>query len=290
MPQLSPVSTKPETQATPATKKAEHQTAPSKAEPTPVATKSQPTPDPIKAVPTVPTPKAKMEPTSIKMEITARAASAQIKADTTLIPTARVSPIAAEKQPLAASIAESIIPTMAPVATPKVEVPNADVPKTITVGNKEEAVKKDLSETEFSKPDYSKIKDEAGVAAALSFPVNEVTLVPTSPIAAEVVMAGVVPETETKPELSAPEIIVKEEQPYDHIKLTDTAKSLQQVVVQPKSQERQLVLEVEPIIAADRKEEPDKLVEKIFDVTSTPDTQPVSTKNIIIKVRMLPFD
>lgn len=291
LPQPSPVSAKPETQATPATKKAE---------PTPAATKSQPTPAPIKAVPTVPTPKEKMEPTSVKMETTATAASAQIELETTLIPTtSKVSPVAAEKQPLAASTAEPIIQTVAPVqqtvVTPKVEVPNTDVPKTVPVENKEEAVKMELSVTEFpkaeeSKPNLSKVKVEDGVTAASFFPLTEATVVPTSPIAAEVAIARVVPGIETKPELSAPERVIKEVQPGDHNELTEPTKSLQQVEVQPKSQEPQQVLEEESVRAVDSKEMADKLIEKTIDITSTSETQPVSTKNIIMKVRMSPLD
>lgn len=298
MPQPSPVSAKPETQATPVTKNAEPKTAPTKAEPTPVATKSQPTPAPIDAVPTVPTPKAKMEPTSVKKETTA--VSAQIKLETTPIPTtAKVSPVTAEKLPLAASTKEPIMPTMAPVqqtvVTPKVEVLYTDVSKTVTVGDKEDVVKMELSVTEFSqtkesKPDLSKVKVEPGVDAALCIPVTEATPITPSPIPAEVAMAAVFPRTETKPELSAPERIIKEIQPDDQIKGTETTKSLQQVEVRPMSQEQQLELVVEPIIVADNKEVADKLVEKIIDATSTPETQPVSTENIIIKVRTAPLD
>uniref|UniRef100_A0A8D0CU74 Zinc finger piccolo-type domain-containing protein n=1 Tax=Sander lucioperca TaxID=283035 RepID=A0A8D0CU74_SANLU len=94
MPQLSLVSAKPETLATPATKQTHRKTSPTKSEPTPVATKSQPTPAPIKAVPTGPTPKAKVEPTSVTMETTSTADSAQIEMDTTRIPTTvKVSPV-----------------------------------------------------------------------------------------------------------------------------------------------------------------------------------------------------
>lgn len=272
-----PVSAKPETLTTPATKKAEPKTSPTKAEPTPAATKPQPTPAPIKAVPTVPTPKAKMEPTAV---------SAQIEIETTRIPTtAKVSSVTAVKQPLAESTAEPILPTMATVqqkaVTPKVDMPNIDVPKTETVETREEAVKVEPG------PELPKVKADAGVAAASSFPVTEPTVVPTSPLAAEVAVDGVVPGTETKPELSAaPEMIIMKVQPDDHIKPTEPTK----VEVQPKSQEPQLVLGVEPVIAADSKEIADKLVEKITDITSTPEIQPVSTKSIIIKVRIGPLD
>ena len=102
-------------------------------------------------------------------------------------------------------------------------------------------------------------------------------------------MAGVFPLPETKPELSAPEKTIKGVQPDDYIKLTEPTNSLQQVEEQPKSQKPQLVLEVEPVTAADSKEMADTLVEKIIDIPSTPGTQPVSTKNIIVKVRMCPL-
>lgn len=292
MPQPSPISAKPEIQATPATKEAEPKIAPTKAEPTPAATKSQPTPAPIKAVPTVPSPK--MEPASVKVETTPTAAATQI--ETTLIPTtAQVSPVTEEKQPQAAPSAEPTIPTMAPVketvVPSKVKVPNTDVTKTVTMETKEEAVKKELNITKFptaeeSKPDLPKVKFEAGVAAASSFPVTEATVVPTSTIPTEIALGGDVSGTETKPGLSATKRTVKEVEPDDHIKLTEPTKSSQQVEVQPKTQETPLPLKIESVIEEDSKEVADNLVEKITDVTSTPETQPVSTKSIIIKVRM----
>lgn len=291
MPQPSPTSAKPETKTTLVTKKAESKTAPTKAEPnttpamaeaTPVVPKSQPTPTPIEAAPTVSTLNAKMEPTSFKMETTVTAASAQIETETTIKPTTlKVSPVTAEKQPLAASTGESSIPTMDPmqqtVVTEKVEVPNTDVPNTVTVGEKEEVAKMELSVTELpktedTKPDFSKVEADAAS--------SEATVVPGPPKGA---MAGVIPGTETQPELSAPNRIIKEVQP-DENKLTEPTKSLQKIEVQPKSQEPQLVLEVEPVIAADSKELADKLPEKTVDITSTLETQPVSTENIIIKV------
>ncbi|XP_035520783.1 protein piccolo-like [Morone saxatilis] len=288
IPQPSPVSAKPETQSNQATQKAEPKTAPTKAELIPMATESQPSPVPIKAVPTA---KAKMEPTSVKMGTTATAASAQIELETTLTPTtAKVSPVTAEKQPLEASTATSVIPAMAPVkhteVTQKVEVPKADIPKTLKVGGKEEAVELEYSVSEFpkteeSKPDLSTVKVEAGVIAS-AFPVTKSTVSLTSPIAAEVAMAKVVPETETQPECPVYEEIIKEVQSDDHIKLTEPTQSLQQVKVQPKSQEPPLVMEVEPVVAADSKEVADEQVKKIMDVTSTTVTQLVSTENIII--------
>lgn len=281
MPQPLPVSAKPETQATLTTKKAEPQATPTKTEPTPVPTKSQPSPAAIKKVPTVPTPKEKMDPTSVKMDTMAKAATAQIEPTTE-----KVSPVAAEKQPLA-STAEPPIPPLAPVqeivVTPKVEVPNTDIPKTVTVGDglaKMEDSTKESYKTEESKPDISKIKAEAGVAVASSFPATEATVVPTFAIAAEDAVSGIIPATETQPESFAPERIVKEVHPDDHIKLT--------VEVKSKSQE-QLPVEAEPAIAADLKEVVDKLAEEKIAITSTQETQPVST-NMIIKVRKGPFE
>lgn len=294
MSQPSPVSAKPEAHATLAIKKAEPQTTPTKAEPTSEATKSQPAPAAIKAIPTVLTPKANTEPTSVTTETMATAACAQIELKTTVIPTtARDSPVTTEKQLLAASTAEPNITTMAPLqetaVIPNVEVPNTDLPKTVTVRDKEEEVKMELSVTgrpkiEESKPSF---KVEAGITVASSSPVTETTFVPTFPVAAEVAMAGVVQSTDKQPELSTPERIIKEVQPDDHIKLTEPTKSLQQVEVQPKSQEPQL--DAKPVTVADSKDMASKMVEEIIDITSSPETQPVSTKNIIIKVRMGPL-
>lgn len=279
MAQPSPASAKLETQAAPATKKAE---------PTPAAMKSQPTPAPIRAAETVPTTKEKMEPTN------ATATSAQIELETAIIPTAeKVSPVTTETQPSKASASEPIIPTMTPmqqaVVTQKVEVPNTDVTKTVTVGDKEEAVKKELSvmdfpKTEESQVDLSTVKAEAGVDTASASPVTEA--IPTSPFTAKVAVS---PVTETQTELAAPEVINKKEQLDDHVKLTEPIKSLQQVEVQPKSQEPQLALELEPVIKTSEVVA-DKLVEKVIDITATSETQPVSTENVIIKVRMCSLD
>ncbi|KAF3854740.1 hypothetical protein F7725_022795 [Dissostichus mawsoni] len=254
------------------------------------ATKPEPTTPPIKAVPIVSTKKAQMEPTSVKLETMAKAASAEIKTEIARIPTiATVSPVTADKQPLAASTAEAIIPTMASVqkTTEKVTVvvPTTNVPKTVTVENKEEAVKVEFIETKDSKakdskPDIPKAKAVAGEAEASSFPVIEATAVSTSSISAEVAMAEVVPEMEKVAELSAHGKIIKEVQADDHIELTDLPTSLQQVEVQPKSQERQLVLEEKP---TDSKEIADKLVDNIIDIPSTPETQQISTETVVIK-------
>uniref|UniRef100_A0A3Q3QC80 Zinc finger piccolo-type domain-containing protein n=1 Tax=Monopterus albus TaxID=43700 RepID=A0A3Q3QC80_MONAL len=289
MPQPLSVSAKPEIQSTPATKKAEPKPAITKAEPTPTATKSQSTPAPIIAGPTVLSQKAKMEPTSIKIETTSTAASTLIELKATLLPTAaKVSPATEETQPFSVTTVEPTIPTMAPVqhtvATPKVEVPKTDVPKSLTVQTKEEAVKME-SVTEFSKPeefktDLPKVKVETDVSAVF-FPEAEATL-PTSPVAAED-MPGV--ETETKIDFSSPERIIKEVHLDDHVKLTEPSQSLQQVEVQPKSQEPLPILEAETVMEADTIEVADKLAEKISGITSTPETQPVST-HIMINVRM----
>lgn len=247
-----------------------------------------------KAVTTVPTQKPKMETTSIKMEIMATAASAQIKIQPTRIPTtAKISPVTAEKLPLAASTAELMTPTMATVqqtsGAPKVDLPNPGFPNTVTEQIREESVKVELSEPEYpkvkeSKPDLPKVKAEAGVASASSCPGTEATVVPTPLIAAEVV-----PGNETKTELSFPEKTIQEVLTDDHIELTEPTQSLPQPEVQPKTQEPQLVLEVEPVIGADSKKLADKLVEKIIDITLTPETQNVSTKNIIVIVSMGPL-
>lgn len=267
IPQPSPVSAKLETQATPATKKAEPKTASTKTDLTTAATKSQPTSAPIKDVPTVPTPKPKMEPVQMQ-PTTATSASTQIKLQTTIMPTiSKVSPVTEEKQPLATELS---IPTLAPVqqklVTPKGEVLN-------TEEKDEEAVKTELSVTELpkaeeSKTDLPKVKAEVGVSAASTVSVSEATAVPTSHIAAEAATDRVVPESETKPE----------------IKLTEPTKSLPKVDVQPKSREPQPVSE--PVIEADIKEVANKVVEKIIDVTSPSETKPVSTKDITVKVRM----
>nr|XP_008285673.1 PREDICTED: protein piccolo-like [Stegastes partitus] len=292
MPQPSPVPAKPETQAAPATPKAEPKTAPTKAEEKPGATKPQPVPAPIEAVPTVPTPKAKTEPTSVKMEAVATAASTQIEPETTPAPKiAKVSPVTAEKQPLATPTAEPFTPPMAPVqqpeVTPKVEVPNTDIPKTVTVEKKEEAVEMDISVAELpkaqeSKHDLPEVKVDASAVMASATPMTAATTVPTETTAAEAV-SGVVPETETKAQVSVPERIIKEVQPDDDIKLTKPAESLQQVEVQPTTQEQQLTLEVKPVREPESKEIADKLEEKITDITSAPESKPVPTKSIIIK-------
>ncbi|XP_051808748.1 mucin-5AC-like [Acanthochromis polyacanthus] len=292
MPQPSPVPAKAETQATAAAKKAEPKTALTKAEEKPGATKPQPVPTPIEAVPTVPTTKAKAEPTSVKMEAVATAASVQIELETTKTPKiAKISPVIAEKQPLVASTAEPYMPPMAPVqqpeATPKVEVPNTDIPKTVTVESEKETMKMDIGVAEppkaqESKPDLPEVKVEASVFTTSATPMTTATAVPTETIQAEAASV-VVSETETKAQVSVSERSIKEVQLDDDIKLTKPAKSLQQIEVHPTTQEQQLTLEVQPVKEAESKEIADKLDERITDITSAPESQPVLTKSIMIE-------
>lgn len=285
MPQPSVVSAKLETQNAPTSKMAEPKTALAKAESTPIATKTQPTTAPIKTLPTDTT--SKMEPTSVQMDTTPTKASTQIEPEAT---TAKITPVTEEKLPQAASSAESAMaPEQKTDEPPKVEVSTTDVPKTVPEDTQEEAVKMEHSVaevhiTEESKPDLPKVKAEADVAVTSAVPVTAEE--PTTHLAAEEALAdGDVPGTETKPELPAPEAVIKEAQPDDHIELTEATKSLQQEKVQPKTQETQLVLEIEPVTEADSKEVADKQVKKIIDVTAPPETQTESTENII-KVRM----
>ncbi|KAG7217454.1 hypothetical protein INR49_021622 [Caranx melampygus] len=287
MPQPSAVSAKLETQVKPTSKMAEAKTAPAKAEPTPVATKTPPTTAPIKILPTDTTPK--IGPTSVKMETTPTTASTQFEPEAT---TGKITLVTEEKQPQAASTAESVIPTMAPEQKteelPKVEVSTTDVPITLPVDTQEEAAKMEHSVAEVhiaeeSKPDLPKVKAETDVAVTSSVPVTDTAVEPPTHIADEEALAGDVPRTETKPEVCAPEAIINEAQPDDHIEMTEATKSLQQEQVQPKTQETQLVLEIEPMIEAGSKEVADKPVKKTIDVTAPPETQTVSTENIIIK-------
>lgn len=267
MPQPSPVPAKAEIQATPATKKAEPKTPTTKAEPTPEATKSQPTPSPMEAAPTVPAPQAKAESTPIKTDVVSTTtAPPQIKKEKTPLPTtAEVTSETVEKKPLPTSTIKSVTAAVAPVqqadVTPKVEVPNADVPKTIAVEKQGVEIYDDVTQERTT--DFPKIKIEAGVATASSIPM-------TDTIAAHAAVPGVVPETEIKPEVSAPEMIIKEAKPM---------KSLQQVEVPPKSAE-QPISEVKPVTAADSR---DLDFKKTTEVTSAPELQPVST---IVQVRI----
>lgn len=255
VPQSSPVAAKLETQATPATEKAEPKTAPTKADLTTAPTKSQPTSTSMKEIPTVPTPEPIMEPVQAE-PTTATPASTQIKLETTV---SKVSPVTEEKLPLAAELS---VPTLATVqqtlVTPKAEIPNTEVTVTVEIG--EDAV------TELPRAEgFSKVKAESGLSAVSTVPVTEATAVPISCIAADATVDRVTTATETKPE----------------IKSAEPTKSLPQAEVQPKSQEPQ----PRPVIEADIKKVADKLVEKITDVTSPLEKQPVSTKDIDIKVR-----
>lgn len=284
MPQPSPISAKPETQATPAAKKAESKIAHTKTEPTPVATKSELTHATTQDVTTVTTPKAEAEPISVQMETTATTASTQNKLEITLTPTVpKVQPVTAENQSTAEN---SMPPVQQTLIAPKVEVPNTEVLKTGTVESKEEAVEVKPSETEDVKSKPEPPKEEIEATVASSVPVTETTVAFTSPVAAEVAMFGVVPGTEAKSELSASGKITKEMQPHDQIKLTEPTEPLRQVDLELKSQEPQMTLEIESLTTADSKEVAEKLVEEITDVTSIPESQPMPAKNIIIKVRM----
>lgn len=234
MSQPLPVSAKPENQDTLASKQAET---------TPAAMKTQPTLAPIKAAPTE---KGKTETTSLKMEKPAIEASSLPENETAIPTAAKVSPVTEEKQPTAAPTAEPTLPSMAPLqqtlATAKADVPSTDVARTATVKkDKEEAVK----QTAEPKPDLSQVKDESSVEVSPSVIATEVAVAPASPAAAEPAMPADSTGTETQPEAAAQEKIVIEAQP-DHIKLTETTKSLHEVEVQPQSDEPQLAGQEEP--------------------------------------------
>lgn len=253
MPQPSPAPAKSENQATPATKKAEPKTASTKAEPMPGPAKSQPPSVPIEAVPTVSTVKADVESTSVKTITMATAAPTQTAIETTLLPTTEE----LSKQPLTVE-----------AVTPKVDAPDIIVTKKVPMENKEEVPRTDIK-SEESKPDLSKAKVEASVAKPSSFPVPDASVVPAPPVAAEAAVAEVVPETQTKPDLSVPERIIKMVDTDDCTNLTESSKSLQKVRVQPESQEGEVV------IATDSKETVVKSTDKI--TISTLESQPVST-------------
>lgn len=274
--QPTAVSAKPETHSTLALKEAVPKITPAKAEP--VTTKSQHTPATIKAMST--TANANKEPTSEELETTVKPT------------TAKDLPVPAQSQPSVTSTAEPNITTIPLLhdkkASSNVEVPNIDVPKTVTVRDKEEALKMELSSTdhpkmEESKPNLSKVKVEADKAVSSYSPVTKATVVSGSHIAAEIAMTGVVQSTDKQRELSSSERIIK--QTADHIKLTEPTTSLQQVEVQTKSQEPQL--ETKPHLAADSKNVAGNLVEDNIDVTSSVETQLLTTKTIIIKVRII---
>lgn len=257
MGQPLPVSAKPET--TVAEKKAEPQSIPKKTEPTSAATKPQSAPAAIKEAPSVQTSKANMEATFAPTETTSTAACAQIKVKTTVMPkTTNDSLVETENQPLAASTTELSATTMPPLQETgaTTEVPSRDVAMPVTAIDKEAKMERvtEHPKTEESKP----------------------TAVPIPLVASEV--AG------TQPELSAPESTIMEVQLDDHIILTESTKSLQQIEAQPKSQEPQQ--EKEPLIATDKKHMTKEMAEQIIDVTSSSETQAVSGQNIIITVRM----
>ncbi|KAK2842186.1 hypothetical protein Q5P01_012386 [Channa striata] len=154
------------------------------------------------------------------------------------------------------------------VSTSKPEVPKEEVVKTVTMENIKKAIKLDLNETEIhkdqeSKPDLPKPNFKEDVSVPSAFSMAGATVAPTSCVSAELTVANVVPGAETKSE----------------IKLTEPIQPLQQVVVQPKSQEQQPV--GEQVIETDIKEVADKLVEKIIDASSS-ETQQVPRNNIII--------
>ncbi|XP_067357357.1 protein piccolo isoform X9 [Channa argus] len=219
-------------------------------------------------------------PVSAKQETQATLAIKKAESKTALTK-ADLPSATTKSQPTSSPIKEvSAVPTpeakMEPVrteastaSTPKPDGPNQEAVTTVTVENNKKAIKLELTATEFpkdeeSKPDLSKPKLKEDVFTTSSFSVPEATVVPTSCISAEVAVANVVPGAETKSE----------------IKPTEPTQSLQQVVVQPKSQEPQPV--VEQVTEADIKEVADKLVEKSIDITSSSEAQ-VSTNNNIIK-------
>lgn len=245
VPQSSPIAAKVETQATPATEKADPNTAP---------IKSQHTPSSMKEIPTVPTPEPIMEPVR-EEPTTATAASTQIKLETTI---SKVSPVTEEKLLL---VEELSGPTLANVQqtliTPKAEIPNTEVSKTATVEISEDTVNEPTREE-----DHPEVQDEAAVSAVSIVPVIEATAVPISCIATD---DTVITEIETKPQ----------------VKSRDLTKSLPEAEVQPMSEPQ-----LGPVREADIKEVADKVVEKIIGVTSSSEKQPVSTKDINIKVRM----
>jgi len=263
IPTPTPVPAKPEIQTTPAIKMEEPKTAPTKVEPTIGATEPQIT------MATIPSTLSELDTTPMAT-------------------TAKVSIAAAEKQPLPASTAEPFIDVTMQKAevAPKAEVPNSKVPKTTIIENKDTLVK--FPKAQGFKPELTETGGKADVSTASSVSVAVVTDVPIPLIAAEIAVSEVVRETETKSELSDLESVIEEEQPDDHIKLIEPTKSLAQVESQPMSQEQQLTVEAEPDLVADRKELAERTIEKITDIATSSEEQPVSTETIILKVRMDP--
>uniref|UniRef100_A0A3B4FIG6 Protein piccolo-like n=1 Tax=Pundamilia nyererei TaxID=303518 RepID=A0A3B4FIG6_9CICH len=224
MPQPSPPPAKSETQATPVTTKAEPKTTSTKSETRPGPTKSQPTPVPVETAPTVSTIKANVESTSLKMETTLTAASTHIELETTPLPTK-----------------EEVLKQRLTEVTPTIDVLDTDATK------KEEVPKTDFSttklrKTEESKTDLHKDEFEAGVAEPSSVPVPDASVVSASPVTPEVAVAQVIPEAQTKQDLSVAERIIKVVDTDDRTILTDSSKSLQQIMVQPESKEQQQVV------------------------------------------------
>lgn len=248
IPKASPVSVKPETQATPSTKNAEPTSAPTKKDLTTAVTKLQTQPAPITEVLKVQSPKTQ-KTELVKMETMATASSETI-----------LRPATADKQPLA------VEPTMQPVtAVQQREVsPKDEVPK-MEVENNKEPVKMELDsmtevpKSEESKPAMSKPKVEVDVSAASSFPVTEAPVEPTLPVASEMIVANIYSGTEPKLE----------------IKQLEPAESVQE----PQSQ-------FEPANEAGIRGVADKLPKNITDVQSSLETQPLSAKDVIISVSM----
>lgn len=268
MPQPSPPPAKSETQATPVTTKAEPKTTSTKSETRPGPTKSQPTPVPVETAPTVSTIKANVDSTFLKMETMLTAASTHIELETTPLPTKEE----VLKQPLTE-------------VTPTIDVLDTDVTK------KEEIPKTDFSttklrKTEESKTDLHKVEFEAGVAEPSSVPVPDASVVSASPVTPEVAVAQVIPEAQTKQDLSVAERIIKVVDTDDRTILTDSSKSLQQIMVQPESKEQQqVVMEGDAVTVTDSKEFADDSADKITNILSTIESQPVSPKR---KVRVYP--
>ncbi len=74
--------------------------------------------------------------------------------------------------------------------------------------------------------------------------------------------------------------------PDDHARLAEPTKSLQQVEAQPESLEPQWAVKVEPVIEEGGVVADKPKTGKILDTASPSEAQPVSTENIIKKVRM----
>lgn len=283
MSQPTPVPALPEIKDTPTTSMAEPKTTLTEVETT--ATKPQTAPTATEEVPTT---KAKVE--SVMTETMVTKPSTQSELETTpTFTTAEVSPTTEENQPLAA---EPFIPSAMEkqLADETTEVKESDIKssETASMEKKEQEImnvsEEELTKVEESKPALPSTESEALVSAVSSSQMNEAENVPISTITAEVKVTRIVAETETKPEPSFPGGIITEIQPDEHIKLTEPKESLQQVELQPKSEEQQLVVK-ETVMEADVKEVIDKTVENITDVTSTPESTPVSTETQIIEVR-----